>query len=302
MAERIAVTVAVDGSAASLAAVRWAAVESARRDTALRLVHVCDVNEAYLWSMPSLPEHLIELSRPMVGEAVELARRTAPGLRVSEQVLVGPVVRTLLVVSETAGLLVLGRSGQGALAAQLVGSTTNRMAAHAHCPVVAVPATDARQTGSAEPGRVVVGLADRPTRGAALDFAIAEAARHAVPLLVVRAWHGPAGIGIELVLREDEQLAQLHQLLAGHLARNEQQVMTSSMVRAGTPSACWADCADQATCWCSASIGTRPSYRPPWARSSRTACTRRPIRSRWCRSRLSPPTSRSGRGSAKQPA
>lgn len=235
MAERNAVTVAVDGSAASLAAVRWAAVESARRDTALRLVHVCDVNEAYLWSIPSLPEHLIELSRPMVGEAVELARRTAPGLRVSEQVLVGPVVRTLLVVSETAGLLVLGRSGQGALAAQLVGSTTNRMAAHAHCPVVAVPATDARQTSSAEPGRVVVGLADRPTSGAALDFAIAEAARHAVPLLVVRAWHGPVGIGVEPVFREDEQLAQLHQLLAGHLARSEQQVMTSSMVRAGTP-------------------------------------------------------------------
>ncbi|HEX4727929.1 MAG TPA: universal stress protein, partial [Jatrophihabitans sp.] len=170
-----------------------------------------------------------------VGQAVELARRTVPGLQVSDQVLVGPLVRTLLVTSETSGLLVLGRSGQGALAAHLVGSTTNRMAAHAHCPVVAVPATADRPTDSIEPTRVVLGLADRPTRGAALDFAIAEAVRHAVPLLVVRAWHGPVGIGVELVFREDEQLAQVQQLLAGHLPRCAQQLMTSSMVRAGTP-------------------------------------------------------------------
>jgi nucleotide-binding universal stress UspA family protein len=235
MAERNAVTVAVDGSAASLAAVRWAAIEAKRRHTPLRLVHVCDLNEAYAWSMPGLPKHLIELSRPMVAQAVELARRTAPGLQVSDQVLVGPIVRNLLVVSETAGLLVLGRSGQGALAAHLVGSTTNRLAAHAHCPVVAVPANHARPADSTEPGRIVVGLADRPTQGAALDFAIAEAARHAVPLLVVRAWHGPVGIGVELVLREDEQLAQVHQLLASHLARCTPPVVTSAMVRAGTP-------------------------------------------------------------------
>jgi nucleotide-binding universal stress UspA family protein len=232
MITRPGIAVAVDGSAASSAAVRWAASEAARRRVALTVVHVCEVNSAYLWALPHLPEQLQELSRPTVVEAMALARRTAPEVEVGDWTLVGPASRMLLLVSEQAGLLVLGRSGKTALAANLVGSVTYRMAAHAHCPVVTIPDQPSEQDGQPEPKRIVVGLADRPTAGHALDFAVAEAARHGAELLVVRAWHRTDA---DPVFREAEELERLNQLAAAHLSHHSARISSASMVRAGSP-------------------------------------------------------------------
>lgn len=232
MIARSGIAVAVDGSAVSLAAVRWAAMEAARRRVGLTVVHVCEVNSAYLWAAPRLPEQLQELSRPTVVEAMELARRTTPEVEVDDWTLVGPASRMLLLVSEQAGLLVLGRSGKTALAANLVGSVTYRMAAHAHCPVVTISAPANDEHVQSEPKRIVVGLADRPTEGRALDFAIVEAARHDAELLVVRAWHSTEA---DPVFREREQLEKLNQLIATHLSRHTVEIPAASMIRAGAP-------------------------------------------------------------------
>ncbi|HEU5268912.1 MAG TPA: universal stress protein [Jatrophihabitans sp.] len=236
MIERFAVGVAIDGSAASSAAVRWAAVEAARNGGRLKVIHVCEVNSAYLWAIPDLPEQLQELSRPTVSEAVRLARQTEPGIEVTDWTLVGPAVRMLLLASEYADLIVLGRSGRSSLAAHMVGSTTYRMAAHAHCPVVAIPEPATDETGPREPRRVIVGIADRPTRGHAIDFAIAEADRHGADLLAVKAWSGLGGPGTEPALRESEELDQVNQLLATHLARHSPDLPAATMLRAGSPS------------------------------------------------------------------
>jgi nucleotide-binding universal stress UspA family protein len=231
MLNQHAIAVAVDGSAASTAAVRWAASEAARRHADLQLVHVSEVNEAYLWSMPELPDYLRELGRPTVTRAIELARRIAPDIEMHERMLIGPAARMLLMVSETAPMVVLGRSGRGALASHLVGSTTYRMAAHAHCPVVIVPSFGALENdGPLEPDRIIVGLADRPTRGLALDFAIDEAARHRVPLQLVRTWQAAHASD-----RPDEQLEQMNALLAKHLTGRRAKVEASASVQAGLP-------------------------------------------------------------------
>jgi len=235
MIEKFPVGVAIDGSAASSAAVRWAAVEAARRGAGLKVIHICEVNSAYLWAIPDLPEQLQELSRPTVAEAVALARRTVPGIDVSEWTMVGPAVRMLLLASEYADLIVLGRTGRAALAAHLVGSTTYRMAAHSHCPIVAVPAPSTDEAGPREPRRVIVGIADRPTRGHAIDFAITEADRHDANLLAVRAWNGLGGPGSEPALRESEELDQLNQMLATHLARRSPDLPAATLLRAGAP-------------------------------------------------------------------
>jgi len=226
------IAVAVDGSATSMAAVQWAAREAAHRRVALTVVHVCEVNSAYMWALPQLPEQLQELSWPTVAEAMELARRTAPEIEVGHWTLVGPASRMLLLASEQASLLVLGRSGKTALAANLVGSLTYRMAAHAHCPVITIPTRPSEADDSPEPKRIVVGLADRPTEGHALDFAIAEAARHGAELLVVQAWHSTV---TDPVFQEDEQLERLNQLLASRLSRTSANISTASMIRAGSP-------------------------------------------------------------------
>jgi nucleotide-binding universal stress UspA family protein len=235
MIETFPIGVAVDGSAASMAAVRWAAVAAARRGVGLKIVHVCEVNTAYLWTVPHLPEQLKELCRPAVTQAIELARQTAPGLEVTDWVLVGNPYRMLLLASENAGLLVLGRTGRSALAAHLVGSTSYRLAAHAHCPIVALPAPDPDASGPLRPNRVVLGIADRPNQGRAIDFALDQAARHSVELLAVRAWPGPAGQHADPAAAEADQLRQVNQLLAAQLAGRSPVPAIASMVRAGPP-------------------------------------------------------------------
>jgi nucleotide-binding universal stress UspA family protein len=235
MIETFPIGVAVDGSPASMAAVRWAAVAAARRRVGLKIVHVCEVNTAYLWAVPHLPEQLKELCRPSVVEAVELARRTTPGIEVTDWVLVGNPYRMLLLASENAGLLALGRTGRTALAAHLVGSTTYRLAAHAHCPIVALPTPGAGADGPPEPTRIVVGIADRPNQGRAIDFALDLAVRHSAELLAVRAWSGTASPGIDPAAAEEQQLAQVNQLLSTHLAGRSPVPAVASMARAGSP-------------------------------------------------------------------
>jgi nucleotide-binding universal stress UspA family protein len=237
MIETFPIGVAVDGSPASMAAVRWAATAAARRGVGLKVIHVCEVNLAYLWALPHLPEHMKQLCRPTVTEAVQLARRTAPGVEVTDWVLVGSPFRMLLLASENAGMLVLGRTGRSALAAHLVGATIYRLAAHAHCPIVALPAPDTDGAGPLEPNRIVVGVADRPNQGRAIDFALDQAARHSAELLAVRAWPGAAGPGADPAQQEAEQLEQVNQLLAAHLAGRSRVPEAAALVRSGPPAA-----------------------------------------------------------------
>lgn len=240
MIEKFAVGVAVDGSAASTAAVRWAAAEAARRGTPLKVIHVCEVNIAYLWAAPHLPEHLREQCRPTVAAGIELARRTAPGIEVTGWTLVGPACRMLLLASEYADLLVVGRTGRSALAAHLVGSTIYRLAAHARCPLVTVPAPleDADRpapvtddAGPLAPRRIVVGTADHPNLGRAIDFALAEAAWHDAELVAVHACPGEPGS--EPADRERER-ERLERLLASH-RDGRPPIAGSTLVRTGSP-------------------------------------------------------------------
>jgi len=240
MADRYAVIAAVDGSSNSRAAVRWAATEAARRRATLFVVHVCEITNAGLWTTPRVQSECRELARPIVAEAVELAGETVPGLPVDGEVLLGQATRTLLAISKRCELMVLGRSGKGALAAHLVGSATARLAAHAHCPIVVVPTPPA--SGVSPGGQVVVGVADRPNRGLTLDFAIDEALVRCSPLVAVRAWHGPSGLPLhpDVPLRhpadqEHQEQDQLAQLLAAHLADRSAPVPSTPVVRAGQP-------------------------------------------------------------------
>jgi len=244
MPDRYAVVAAVDGSSNSRAAVRWAANETARRGSNLFVVHICEMVNAGLWTVPHLRTDFQNATRPIVDEAIELARETAPGVVVNGQVLLGPTIRTLLALSDRAELIVLGRSGKGALAAHLVGSVTARLAAHAHCPVIVVPTPPSTGTRHPRyrPRQVVVGVADRPTGGMALQFGVDEALLHTTPLLAVRAWHGPSGLPMEPSVNpphpgfhEREELEQVSQLLANHLPERGVPIRSTPVVRAGLP-------------------------------------------------------------------
>jgi nucleotide-binding universal stress UspA family protein len=230
------IVVGIDGSAESIAAVRWAADEATARGCSLVVVHVSDAVTTGPWSSSrSLRAGIRQLTQPLVDDGIAIASDAHPGLRVRGRAMIGTTVPVLMKLSDSAGLIVLGRQGRGALAAHLIGSVPQRLMAHAHCPVVMV--ADRHQPV----GRVVAAIGDRETEGRTLDFAAAEARFRAVPLLVVHCdylpeW--PAGPLSEPALEDAQREAalRLQKQVAGVLG-NHPKLSVETRYCTGRPAA-----------------------------------------------------------------
>ncbi|GAA3494708.1 hypothetical protein GCM10019016_018080 [Streptomyces prasinosporus] len=115
--------VGVDGSAASLEAVDWAADEAVRHGVPLPLLHaVTGGHEA----------------SDVIGAAAERARKGAPGVRLSSEVPHGDATAAVLGEGRNAFAPVPGSRGPGDLAGTLPGSVGLAVAARADCPVAVV--------------------------------------------------------------------------------------------------------------------------------------------------------------------
>jgi nucleotide-binding universal stress UspA family protein len=175
------ILVGVDGCPSSDAAVIWAAGEAASRGTGLMLVHALDMNSAAVWgTTKALRNALREIAQPIIDRAVNIAAEHQPSVPVRGRVLIGSPTGTLLLLSGTAALTVVGRTGHGALALPWIGTVTQRVLAHASSPAVAVGCLDAAAAGTVS--RIVVAMSAGPAEGAALEFAFSEAQRRCVPL------------------------------------------------------------------------------------------------------------------------
>ena len=131
------VIVGVDGSASSITALRYAARIAAAFDAPLEAVTT--------WAFPRLADAYIvahwspeEDARAVLDAAVEQAFGSQPPAGMVGTVLPGPPARTLVDLSGSAGMLVLGSRGRGGFAGLLLGSVSTACAAHAHCPVLIV--------------------------------------------------------------------------------------------------------------------------------------------------------------------
>lgn len=122
------VVAGVDASAVSFAAIRWAANEARLRDTTLRLLHACFVEDA---AARDDGELLLEHVHRRLRRSAEVAREWAPGVRVETVVRLGLAVDLLLAESADAALVVLGSHGLGGLRGALIGSVALRVAAGA---------------------------------------------------------------------------------------------------------------------------------------------------------------------------
>jgi nucleotide-binding universal stress UspA family protein len=148
------VVVGVDGSAPGRAALRWAAVEAARRGAALRVVHAYRppwlVEEIAAGSR--LDTAVLAQARNVLAAAVEDARTTAPGTEVTGTTVCSHPVPLLMENAGADSLIVVGSRGHGGFGRVLLGSTGLQLATHATGPVVVV-------RGSADRGNapVVVG-------------------------------------------------------------------------------------------------------------------------------------------------
>ncbi|MET7982505.1 MULTISPECIES: universal stress protein [unclassified Streptomyces] len=187
------ITVGVDGSPESRAALAWAGREAVRRGVPLRVV--------YAWHWP--PHDMVgggdrEDQARWVHGMIEDAARTVTdrhdGLPVTVDVIDsdgGDVVEALLGVAADTGILVLGSRGYGAFVGFLLGSVGQRVIAEAPCPVVLVRTED-RPEDEAGGREIVVGHQGGPEDGAAgLRFAFETAAARGASVRAVRAWSLP---------------------------------------------------------------------------------------------------------------
>jgi nucleotide-binding universal stress UspA family protein len=145
------IVVGVDGSAPSLAALRWAADEARLREA--RLVAV------YAWTHPppvavpgpglaplpepDLPgqvEALREAAAAELDDALSEAFSGEPPVEIERRLLEGRAGEVLERESASADLVVVGSRGRSALAAALLGSVSEHVVGHAACPVVVLKA------------------------------------------------------------------------------------------------------------------------------------------------------------------
>ncbi|MCX5001578.1 universal stress protein [Streptomyces sp. NBC_00638] len=184
------ITVGVDGSPESRAALAWAGREAVRRGVPLRVV--------YAWHWP--PHDMVGGgdreeqalgAREMTEDAARSVTDRHGDLQVTADVLDGDAVETLLVAAAESGTLVLGSRGYGAFIGFLLGSVGQRVISEAPCPVVLVRAED-RPEAEAGGREIVVGQQGGPEDGAAgLRFAFETAAARGATVRAVRAWSLP---------------------------------------------------------------------------------------------------------------
>ena len=215
------IIVGVDGSAAARAAADWAAREASMRNLPLTLVNILPSAMAREWSeLPSaeLTALLEDNARVVLREAGESAAAAAAGgrypLRLRTEFASGATVSTLIDMSGTADMVVVGCRGLGRVAQRLLGSVSAALIRHSRCPV-AVVHDDVRHPADAG---VVVGVDGSPASEPALAIAFDHASRRGVELVAVHAFSDVTALelpGLQFleVRREAEEL--LAQRLAG---------------------------------------------------------------------------------------
>ncbi|MFI1991495.1 universal stress protein [Actinoplanes sp. NPDC020271] len=179
------IVVGIDGTPTSNAAVDWAAREARQRGSSLRIVHAFDWD--WRESRFEVGSEYVDTARQqadgVIAAAAERVRSIAPEVGIQTFALIGHAVPRLLESSRTAQLLVLGSRGRGGFGGMLLGSTSQRLAIHAPCPVVVVgdqePAADAP---------IAVGVDDSDNADLVLEAAFTTAAGHGRPITVVRAY------------------------------------------------------------------------------------------------------------------
>ncbi|MCS0636898.1 universal stress protein [Streptomyces sp. LP05-1] len=226
------VVVGLDGSAASLAAVEWAAREAEARDLPLRLVHATE-DWAAPYGQTSLertydPTHWAER---ITREAAEGVSERHPGVKVEVERVAGRAFGVLMDEAKDAALLVLGSRRLTAFTGFLTGSVSMSVLAHAVCPVVLVraaapvpvpaaapaaraaaltaadgtaadrsgaPATRSGAAGEAGPeGEVVLGVDLSKPCDDVIAYAFGAAALRGAALRVVYGWSMPPVFGYD---------------------------------------------------------------------------------------------------------
>ena len=136
------IVVGVDGSPDAARALDWAIDEATRRDLPLLLVHGVEVGAAAAspYGTGMVLEQLEEAGRIVLDAAV--AHAAERGVRADARMEIGSAAHALIEAARGAELMVVGNRGHGGFVGMLLGSVSNAVTHHAHCPVVVLRPDD----------------------------------------------------------------------------------------------------------------------------------------------------------------
>ncbi|MDT0309774.1 universal stress protein [Streptomyces sp. DSM 44917] len=139
------VVLGTDGSPANAAATEFAFAEAALRGVELVALHAWTPwnapvppprDPAHVYAAP--PGDLAAAEERLLAEAVAGLSGKYPDVPVRRTLVRGNARETLIDASRTAGLLVLGARGHGGFAGLVLGSVSQALLHHAHCPLAVV--------------------------------------------------------------------------------------------------------------------------------------------------------------------
>lgn len=135
--ENAPILVGIDGSDASLDALRYAAKLSAALGVPLRAITT--------WDYPALIDLYQNVgwtpdkdAAVVLDTAIKAVFAGDPPSDLTAAVVAGPAASVLIRESHGAEMLVLGSRGRGGFVGLLLGSVSSTCATHAHCPVLIV--------------------------------------------------------------------------------------------------------------------------------------------------------------------
>ncbi len=180
------VVVATDGSVDARAALVWAAGWAAEQQLSLRALAAHAVTTAHI---PLLPR-MAARARHDLDDDLASVCRDRPGLVVDRAVVWDNPASAMVSASRAATAVVLAGPADQPWKQTAMASSSATVAAHARCPVIAVP--HGHVDGWKPPRRVVLGLDGSPESAEAGEFAFAQAARWSAPLSAVHALDMPS--------------------------------------------------------------------------------------------------------------
>lgn len=183
------VVAGVDGSDHGREALRFALSEAALRGAPVTAVRAWSIPPLTTTGVGIMPAYQVVRDELAEGTAAELAQSVEEASSegsVKVEVVQGDAAGALVERSAGAALVVVGSRGRGSVGGALLGSVSQGVLHHAHCPVAVVHKAE-RALGS----RVVVGVDGSPGASGAIQWAFAEAKLRSVPVHAVSAYEEP---------------------------------------------------------------------------------------------------------------
>ncbi|QRP42822.1 universal stress protein [Amycolatopsis sp. FDAARGOS 1241] len=232
--------VGTDGSPGAEEAVRWAARMASQRNLDLVIAHGLEVTVLFYGAGVAGMGEVFDLAQRAAESIVADARRAAlavdSSLTITTETVSETAAAVLVHLSSKARMVVLGRSGIGAVGGMLIGSAVATVVSQAQCPVAVVRDRDGTVPTV---GTVVVGVDGSPNSEQAVGVAFEEASLRGVPLTAVHAWSDLTYEGIYGTARlmppwdaiEPDAMRLLAQRLAGRQEQHPDVEVRRRLVR-----------------------------------------------------------------------